>query len=251
MSSIFSRKIQHIEYFTRYTCTQISYYMKPRLTLLLIFCTLAQVLSAQDQPAPKKWGFHIAPASLINYYPRFRVGTQYVDGQYSYLLDVSYANFPSFWGSSNYREGFSYIDIRPEIRRFFTSRPEINSGGFYTSDYWGIELVLSHFPLRIEGDAYEDTNGEQYSFDEATRTLQRLAVHYKYGAQRMLSDKIWIDFFAGVGLQLRHIQYGDFSNRILRFDNPAYEWLFSFEPKREGWSVRPSFSFGARIGLAY
>ncbi len=225
--------------------------MKPRLTLLLIFCTLVQFLSAQEQPDPKKWGVHIAPTSLINYYPRFRLGTQYVSGQYSYLLDVSYANFPSFWGETNYRKGFSYAAIRPEIRRFFTSRPEINGGGFFTSDYWGLELALSQLALDLRADAYEATDGEQYSFDAATRTLQRLAIHYKYGAQRMISDKIWIDFFAGVGLQLRHIQYGNFSNRILRFDNPAYEWLFSFEPKREGWSVRPSFSFGARIGLAY
>ncbi len=248
MSSIFSGKIQHIGYFARYTSTQISYNMKPRLTLLLIFCTFAQVLSAQDQPAPKKWGVHITPTSLVNYYPRFRVGTQYMSERYSYLLDVSYANFPSFWGGSNYRKGFSYLAIRPEIRRFITSRPEINSGGLYTSDYWGLELALSHFPLRIEGDAYEATDGEQYSFDEATRLRRQLAVHLKYGTQRIYS-KVHIDLFVGVGLRLQHLQYQDVSGQILRFDNPAEEWLISIESKREGWSLRPSLTLGLRLGI--
>lgn len=222
--------------------------MKPRLTLFLIFCTLAQVLTAQEQPDLKNWGFHIAPASLINYYPRFRAGTQYVSGRYGYLLDVSYANFPSFWGGSNYRKGFSYVAIRPEIRRFITSRPEINSGGFYTSDYWGLELALSHFPLRMEGDAYEATDGEQYSFDEATRLRRQLAVHFKYGTQR-IDKKMYIDLFVGMGLRLRYLQYQNISGQILRFDNPTEQWLITIEPKREGWSLRPSLTLGLRLGI--
>jgi hypothetical protein len=222
--------------------------MNPRLTLLLIFCTLAQVLGAQEQPDPKKWGIHITPAGLVNFYPRFRIGTQYVSGQYGYLLDASYANFPSFWGGSNYRKGFSYIAIRPEIRRFLTSRPEINSGGFYTSDYWGLELDLSHFPLFIREDAYEDTDGEQYSFDEATRLRRQLAVHIKYGTQRIY-NKVYIDLFVGVGLRLRHLEYQDISGQILRFDNPAEQPLFTIEPKREGWTLRPSLTLGLRLGI--
>lgn len=225
--------------------------MKPQLILLLLYFTIWQPLQAQDTAAPLPvWGVHLTPSAAINFYPRLRLGGQVITERYSYLLDVSYANFPSFWNSSSsWRKGYSYFALRPEIRQFITTRPRVGSG-LYTTDYWGLELALSQLSLDVEGDAYEATDGEQYSFDQATRLKRQLAVHLKYGSQRTQDEKMYIDLFIGVGLRLQYLQYQDISNRILRFDNPTEEWLFNLERKKEGWSVRPSVTMGLRLGLA-
>ncbi|MEQ8702397.1 MAG: hypothetical protein RIC19_00695 [Phaeodactylibacter sp.] len=220
--------------------------MKLLLTLLLACGVLCPTLRAQEAPRVL-WGLHATPSSLINFYPRFRIGGQAVAGQYSYLLDASYANFPTFWNNTGFRKGYHYIALRPEVRRYITTRPK--DSGMPSSDYWALECALSQLALNVVNDAYEASDGEQYSFDEATRLKRQANVHIKYGLQRTHKGKLYLDVFIGCGLRAQHITYQDISNRVLRFDNPADEWLFNIERTTEGWSLRPSVTMGLRLGF--
>lgn len=223
--------------------------MKPQLILLLLCFAIWQPLQAQNAAAPRPvFGVHLTPSNLFNFYPRFRLGGQAITKRYSYLLDVSFANFPSFWNNGSFRKGYNYFALRPELRQFITTRPKMGNG-LYTTDYWGLEFALSQLALDVEGDAYKASDGEQYSFDQATRLKRQVAVHIKYGSQRTQDGKVYIDLFAGVGLRLQHLQYQDITNRILRFDNPAEDWLFNLESKKEGWGLRPSITMGLRLGF--
>jgi hypothetical protein len=84
--------------------------------------------------------------------------------RYSYLRDVSFANFPSCWNSGSFRKGYNYFALRPEIRQFITTRTRIGSG-LYTTDYWDLEFALSQLAPDVEGDAYESPDGEPYRVD--------------------------------------------------------------------------------------
>ncbi|NRA48373.1 MAG: hypothetical protein HRU12_04510 [Phaeodactylibacter sp.] len=220
--------------------------MKRFLSLFLFIWLSWQYLPAQNQQ-PIKWGIHATPSGLLNFYPRFRIGTQAIKGKHGILLDLAYANFPSFWNESSFRRGYNYVAVRPEFRWF--NAPFNGSKGMLSSDYIGLELVLAQLLVDVEDNAFEAMDGEQYSFDEATKQRRQISAHLTFGLQRADQGRAYLNLYAGAGVRVQHIQYINVSNPVLRFDQPAEGWIINFERRREGWSIIPSLTLGLRLGL--
>ena len=188
---------------------------------------------------------HIVPLALIDGNPRLRLGMEYhPHKQIGYSLDVGFGNNQLY----KYRvfgphlEGdYSFFEVRPEFKWYTSKSSEYEV-------YYSAELFYLRMNDQLSsGLFYPEGLNTNYSFDEASFIKQKIGLNIKTGIKFLIWKKMVLEFYGGIGIAFRDIEYADFVNLM----------NYNYEPFRSG-GIPPhqlegnyflaQFPFGFKIG---
>ena len=168
---------------------------------------------------PKYVNVNFAPLSLFARTPRIRLGIELFgvenfvfgfDAGYGYPLMV--AGTSSDY--SSWADDYKSVEFRPEvkyiIRESMHNRQYVAFEGFYmrsTDQFYD----SYYFPADESSDVH---------YNRADFELEKFGWHFKYGVIHKLSEKMTMEYYAGIGLAHRKKAY---SNVVAAAANPAFE----------------------------
>ncbi|TXF89655.1 hypothetical protein FUA23_09400 [Neolewinella aurantiaca] len=194
----------------------------------------ARVLS----PEASGGSVHLMPFSLLNNPSRIRLGGQYKNKRFSYLLDLEY-------GTDKLRVVFDG-DSDPDYR-FLGFRPELRYQTKWSEDliYLGFEVPVT---IKHESHSGNLVDEEQNSFwaGEALERRVRVSGIAKIGWQMIVFHRVMLDAYLGGGLAYRHYRFSDIENPGPPREQPN-EWGCC-ELKQHGGKFRGELALGLRMG---
>lgn len=213
------------------------------ISMLLAGLTSAGICQRSEEPYYAV-ALHAAPLSLVDPFPRIRMG---VDFQQTpsriYTVDLGFGwslwNFEDMWKNRD-RHYFVY-EMRPEVKFLFWRRP--NSTSFFAT-----ELYYLRARERLEHASYSDVrHTTTTSFSEALYDRQKLGLNLKVGSQGIFLGRIVFEFYYGVGVAYRDIQYLDAKDQVMNPYNPRW---FKVHVE-QGKTLLLQVPFGLKVGVIF
>ena len=215
------------------------------IILLVSLLTVCQNADSQSNSwSAGTLDIHIVPLALIDGNPRLRLGMEYHPRKrIGYSLDVGFGNnqilkyrvFGPHWGND-----YSFFEIRPEIKWYKSKSSEYEV-------YYSAELFYLRMTDHLSnGFFYPEESSTTLSFDEASFTKQKIGLNFKTGIKLLVWKKMILDFYGGIGIAVRDINYADFVN-LMYFDSGQIEYG-PIPQELEGNYFVAQFPFGFKIG---
>lgn len=187
-----------------------------------------------------KW----APLSLIDIYSAVQFALEYRIGGRSTVQGEAGYIFPINILESGIRDDYNDMNgyrLRAEYRYYLSVKKNRTDGFYLAPELFFISINFDEknvvkIPLNSVGDFY-------YQEKQFKVNKRIFGYHLKVGYQQMLTERLVIDFYGGLGV--RHINFSS--------DQPLEDWLnksnsIFFSEDREQ-TERPSASYGIKLGI--
>lgn len=222
--------------------------MRLFILVILLLCISPSLWSQDEGIKKSSTQIYIAPFLMADITPRLRMGVEYNSGRrwaYSMALGAgnSFLNHHRLKGNK-WGTRYSLYEIRPEIK--YTV--------YDTGDDLSIYLSSELFYIRMRDDLeknYFNEDGEDTSYpvyyEKATFHKQKLGIHLKAGFKHIISPKIELDFYGGIGKAYRKIEYRDVVNPVKGEYDYYMKW-FSNIYRNPGESIILHLALGCKVG---
>ncbi len=206
--------------------------------ILLFLCLSTYKVSAQNvkteikDPLYNSWSVNIAPLSLIDFAPRFRIGVEYTHQKnWAISTDIGVGGeailteteaSPSWFVPLKEGEDYHLYEIRPEFKRILLDRP-------FHFIYGSIELFYIYMSDVLKNNTYYARNGKEIEYQSAMLTKQKWGAHFKLGIKFKLSKRFVLDLYTGLGFANRTFDYTDVKTKNIMGSNPFSYHTFSYK----------------------
>ncbi len=187
---------------------------------------------------------HIVPLTLIDANPRLRLGAEYhPHSRLGYSLEVGVGNTQlnqyrfngSLWG-----QDYSFFEIRPEVKYYKASQGKFNV-------YYAAELFYLHMHDKLSNEYYYPAGSDEpISFSNAYFDKHKFGLQIKIGNKILLWNRLIIDYYGGLGIAHRHINYSNVLNPEIVGGTICEFWLPPCQLEGDYFLIQPSL--GLRIG---
>lgn len=214
---------------------------------ILFIILLSIYEEAESQSASWSAGsldVHIVPLTLLDANPRLRLGMEYHPySRLGYSLEVGvgssqlnqYRFNGNLWG-----QDYSLLEIRPELK-WYRKKHGANEV------YYSAELFYLQMKDKLSNQYfYPEDTAEPVSFEEASFNKHKFGLQLKIGTKFLVWKRFSLDFYEGLGIAYRHIDYSNvvnpeiFGSTICQFWQPPHEL--------EGKYLLAQLSLGIRVG---
>jgi hypothetical protein len=227
--------------------------MKRFFTLLLLLFVFSQNAKTQNKDFQiQRFELSIMPYSLIDYNPRLRLGLEYYSSDnLGFSMDFGIGAGNSVFNQVFEREkseDYALFEFRAELKYFFALKESI---AFYV----GPEFFFITTDDVLESSWYRKSDYPQQSnldritnYERADFFRQKLGIHAKAGLKLIALKRIDFDFYAGIGIAFRTIEY---SNILNPQDDEYHSWqdFWSERQANEGKSFLLNIALGTKIGF--
>ncbi|MBN1118893.1 MAG: hypothetical protein JXA77_16910 [Bacteroidales bacterium] len=223
--------------------------MKQTLIVFVLFFFCIQRIHAQESFTQYRTvRINIMPLSLIDYTPRLRIGLDFdTKGQFGYSCDFGIGNSKinngrldgMIWGKN-----YSFYEIRPEIKYTLLENN-------YSNLYCATEFFYLLMRDQLESGHYQKENSDfEIEYDYANFRKQKYGAHLKGGVSLSLYERLNVDFYWGIGVAERIIDYTHVLNPVEMTEPIFVEWV----PQNylfEGESVIFHMTMGFKVGYIF
>ena len=217
-------------------------------SFLIVWLFLFYVSSvfASDNQFKQKLKVQFVPLPVNDITPRYRFGLFYESGKrVNYSLDIGYGNtFMNKWRikDSKWEDNYSFYELRPEFQYFLSQNQ-------YFSIYGATELFYLQMKSIFTDGVYESEQGQTVSYARANYNKQKYGAHLKLGVVFHARPRIDVDFFAGIGVAHRKIDYYNVVNAQVEDYVIFTEW-FPQTYLYEGETILPHLTGGFKVSWA-
>lgn len=222
--------------------------------VLLICCILLLPHQAKTQESPyltsNRLEISIAPLSLFDYTPRFRMGIEYYSHEkIGFSFDMGYGNNSlNAFADQNRSEDYELTEYRAQVNYFIILKKQI-------AFYMGPELFFiqtrdvmnNSYLIKPEYPPGSPTNLATH-YQQADYYRQKVGLNYKLGLKLIFWKQLTFDVYAGIGIAHRKIEY---SHIINPEDMPlgALRGLLIGNHITVGEKYIPHLALGAKVGI--
>lgn len=198
--------------------------MKKSIIVLWICLLSIQGSLAQERLEVKqRLMVKINPLPMIDHNPRLRVGMEYIsDKKLGYSIDFGMGNnFLNHWRLNGlvWGQDYSFFEVRPEIKYLFK-----NTQKSYT--YAALEFFFINMRDVLESGSYQKANSRiETTFDRATFNKEKYGLHLKGDINYIVSNRLNIDLYGGIGFAKRDFSYTNVVNPVDRPTTIFVEWI--------------------------
>ncbi len=229
--------------------------MKRIFIILLLGLTFVQNGIAQDDFAPEysdvknRINLKIMPLSLVHPMHHVRFGLEFISKKkLGFGVDVGIGNQGTFelpfrpdmlFSSTTWGRDYEYFEIKPEVKHLI-----VNKERFFL--YSALELFYMQMGTTMKNNKFEEKETELiFAYDQAELSRKEYGFHAKIGFN-LIAGPFNFDFFGGIGLAKRKIDYSNIVNPQ-KYDYEYHDEWFTPYLHEQNRNVL-HFTLGFKIG---
>lgn len=219
-------------------------YFRLLMKMLITFLLMIMAVQAAISQSEGTLDIHFIPFPLYDRNPRVRMGIEYHGyDRLGYNLEIgignTHLNAPRLNGI--FGKNYSFLEIQTELKWYLNDLGAV-------SKYFAADVFYLHMKDELEnGYYYPAFSTDVIRYENASFMKQKLGILIKGGFKFLIWKRVVIDFYEGVGLALRDIQYTNLTGLSYQEINVIEEW-WSPPHLHAGNVVLGQFATGIKIG---
>ncbi len=193
-------------------------------------------------------GVYIAPLSLIDFKPRYRVGAEYShNNKWVYSLDFGLGNYQmNYYRLKKFLHINKYglFEIRPQVKFQFRNAK-------HNKLYFALEGFFVDYRFSVKDLFYIDyPTNTKINFETADYHKIKTGYLIIFGEKRVFFNRLFYDFYIGLGIAHRYLDYYNIVNPTLNIEDE--DRLFNvFDDTYESCKYVANMALGIKVGYKF
>ncbi len=198
-----------------------------------------EVATTVNKPANIKFNMLALfdPVSAYQFSYEYGIGGRFnLQHEFGYITH----NSPMYYGNDKKLDGFR---IKTELKYYMPDREHTRTGMYFSGEaMWNKYSMTKEAQFAMQDWSY-------FQMMDVTKHKNVFAFHQKFGYQAGIKDsKVVFDFYIGLGVRSVYTQT-DYPEEGELVSGEDLDFFTVFGSSDNGFSVRPSFTMGYKIGI--